>query len=113
MKLTMKNARLIYDMRVRDGETRCFESWLLHELETCVNQRDAVTAERDRAIVQLAQANEFVDRLGEFLLCVNQPHDYDCANYRDETKPCDCGYEELTKRFNEHRAHVERKKNKT
>ena len=44
----------------------------------------------------------------QFILAVNQPHDYDCANYRDETKPCDCGYEELTKRFNEHRARVER-----
>lgn len=61
MKLTMKNARLIYDMRVRDGETRCFESWLLHELETCANQRDAVTAERDRAREELAEANKIID----------------------------------------------------
>lgn len=47
MKLSMKNARLQYAFCVSNGETRDFESWLLHELETCSDQRDTARERLD------------------------------------------------------------------
>lgn len=31
----------------------------------------------------------------QFILAVNQPHDYDCAHYVYDKNPCDCGYQKL------------------
>lgn len=55
---------------------------------------------------KLAEANGFIDDLGDFLLCVDQPHDLHCAHYRNDDKSCDCEYSNLLKRFVDHRARL-------
>ena len=69
-------------------------------------QLDIALTNCSKTNIQLKETNGLVDDLGDFLLCVNEPHDTSCAHYRNENKPCDCEYDNLVKRFTLHRARL-------
>jgi len=76
-------------------------------LQTTGNRNiEMLAKDYNRLKAKLAEANGFIDDLGDFLPCVDQPHDLHCAHYRNDDKSCDCEYSNLLKRFVDHRARL-------